>query len=164
MVCICANVVVMSMRHLDQPDDLADFQLYANYGFVSLFALEALLKITAYGKLYFKSGWNKFDFFLVALSLPGLAVGSTSVQSFRILRVARILRLIKKASVCLLFKVTKRGLGSSHELFEQNTKPLTGTVNAFWNTVLLSPVTDEHWPAVVVCVLQLRHCGCAALR
>eukprot|EP00754_Rhynchopus_humris_P012755 Rhum_TRINITY_DN14303_c21_g1::Rhum_TRINITY_DN14303_c21_g1_i1::g.80076::m.80076/K21862/DSC1, NaCP60E; voltage-gated cation channel len=98
MLCILVNVVVMSLYHYGQPHSLEQFENIANLTFVILFDLEACVKIIAYGKKYFASGWNKFDFSLAFLSTVGLIIGNSSVQAFRILRVARILRLIKRAS------------------------------------------------------------------
>jgi hypothetical protein len=42
----------------------------ANYSFTAFFTLECILKLLGQGKkLYFKDGWNKFDFFIVVFSL-----------------------------------------------------------------------------------------------
>lgn len=35
----------------------------------SIFILEAVLKLTAYGRDYFRSNWNRFEFFIVVGSL-----------------------------------------------------------------------------------------------
>lgn len=57
-----------------------------------LFTLEIILKIFVYRTDFFKSSWNLFDFFIVAISLVP-AAGSFSV--FRSLRIVRTLRLLK---------------------------------------------------------------------
>ncbi|KAJ9451264.1 Sodium channel protein 60E [Diplonema papillatum] len=98
MLLICVNVVIISLRHYGQPESLVRFENISNFAFVGIFTVEQLMKIYGFGKLYFKDSWNRFDLFLVALSLGGLAIGTTSFQIFRFMRVARILRLIKKAS------------------------------------------------------------------
>lgn len=36
--------------------------------------MEAVIKLTALSKDYFKVGWNNFDLFIVVLSLPDLAI------------------------------------------------------------------------------------------
>jgi len=69
-----------------------------------IFTFEAIIKIFALDKNYFKDNWNIFDFIVVILSilsviitsLSSLKVGAatTIVRSFRI---ARIFRLVKKA-------------------------------------------------------------------
>ena len=60
--------------------------------FIVVFLVEVLLKIYAHGPAFFKSGWNLFDFFIVALSLvPGNGVFSC----FRVVRVLRIFRTMR---------------------------------------------------------------------
>ena len=39
-----------------------------------IFMIECILKLIAYRKFYFNSGWNVFDFFIVAGGLLGLIV------------------------------------------------------------------------------------------
>ena len=54
----------------------------------------------AYRKSYFLNGWNNFDFFVVLGGIVGLVFKSEITQQlsvFRILRVGRVLRLLKKA-------------------------------------------------------------------
>ncbi|MEM6734838.1 MAG: ion transporter [Bacteroidota bacterium] len=57
-----------------------------------LFSLEIVLKIFVYRSNFFRSSWDLFDFFIVAISLIP-AAGSFSV--FRALRIVRTLRLLK---------------------------------------------------------------------
>ncbi len=59
---------------------------------LSIFALEAVLKIAAYRGAYFRDGWNVMDFAIVAASL--LLMGSNYIAVLRILRVLRTLRAI----------------------------------------------------------------------
>jgi hypothetical protein len=40
-----------------------------NYVFTVIFIVEAILKLIAFGKRYYISNWNKFDFFVVCCSL-----------------------------------------------------------------------------------------------
>jgi len=59
-----------------------------------------VLKIIAYRKFYFFSGWNVFDLIVVIGGIYGLLLQSgftSQLSAFRILRVARVLRLLKKA-------------------------------------------------------------------
>lgn len=57
-----------------------------------LFTVEIILKLFVYRFSFFKSGWNIFDFAVIAVSLVP-AAGSFSV--FRALRIVRTLRLLK---------------------------------------------------------------------
>ena len=62
---------------------------------LAIFVLEIALKIIACGKRpqdFFKSGWNVFDFVIVAAAfLPGLENQSTVLRLIRLLRVLRLL-------------------------------------------------------------------------
>jgi voltage-gated sodium channel len=66
---------------------------------VIYFVVEALLKIRSGGwKEYWSSGWNRFDFIIVLLSLPVLFEGFLEVEGFAailILRLGRLLRLFR---------------------------------------------------------------------
>lgn len=57
--------------------------------FVGIFIVEMLLKVFVYGKSFFKTGWNIFDFSIVAVSSVPMA------SSFIILRTFRLFRLFK---------------------------------------------------------------------
>ena len=99
---------------------------FTNTGFVVLFTLECLFKLTGLGfTFYFKQPSNQFDFFIVVVSLLGLQEGLVAVNftAFRIVRVARLLRMLNAtaemqmllktlylalnniANVCLLFSL-----------------------------------------------------------
>ena len=82
-----------------------------NRVFSSVFIFESVLKTTAFGRLYFRSGWDKFDFAIV-LGLVGgfvlraavhdtqLAANVSSVASFfRIARLIRLVRLVRPLRV-----------------------------------------------------------------
>jgi voltage-gated sodium channel len=62
--------------------------------FLAIFTVELGLKLYAYKTSFFKSGWNNFDFFIVAVSylpfIPGLSV----LRSLRVLRVLRLISVI----------------------------------------------------------------------
>ncbi len=57
--------------------------------FMAIFIAEMMMKIYAYGKKFFKSGWNVFDFTIIAIS----SVPFTSY--FIILRTFRLFRLLR---------------------------------------------------------------------
>lgn len=74
-----------------------EVQNFSNIIFIS----EAIIKIIAYNKLYFKDGWNLFDFFVVCMGILSQSLENqpwlAKLTIFRILRVCRVLRLLKKA-------------------------------------------------------------------
>ena len=59
---------------------------------LAIFVIEILLKFYAYGFSFFKSGWNIFDFSIVAIAL---LPASGALAVLRSLRIFRSLRLIK---------------------------------------------------------------------
>lgn len=67
--------------------------------FVVIFTIEALIKILGMGWiLYQRNNWNKFDFAIVIISLVSLQADTgVGASVFRLLRIARVFRLIKKA-------------------------------------------------------------------
>ena len=93
-----------------------NLQRYSNFVFTFLYLMEAVLKITAYGRAYFwLTAWNNFDFTLVVTSLMdvGLEIASSAtsfdltnsaiinpatLRSFKIVRISRLLRLIRHAT------------------------------------------------------------------
>ncbi len=69
---------------------------YIDYGFILFFLLEAIVKMIYLGpKTYFKDGWNRFDFFIVVVSLPSLLAPFIPIPDTSILLLLRLLRLIR---------------------------------------------------------------------
>ena len=95
----------MAMVWFDQDLTLPIVTEILNYVFMVIFSLEALIKIIALKKAYFRDTWNIFDFTIVFLTLAILIfkVANFNIQFagvptiLRVLRIGRILRLIKQA-------------------------------------------------------------------
>ena len=59
-----------------------------NYIFTSIFAIEAFLKLIAFGPImYLKSNWNKFDLFVVCASFIEIFMRILNTNSLKFLRV-----------------------------------------------------------------------------
>ncbi len=93
--------------------------LVANYGaaleianivFITIFVIEAALKIFAWRTSYFKDGWNIFDFIIVVISLIPTSGIFSGMRILRILRVLRSLRMI--SSIKPLRKIVQAVLSS----------------------------------------------------
>eukprot|EP01065_Artemidia_motanka_P052348 TRINITY_DN9431_c0_g1_i1.p1 TRINITY_DN9431_c0_g1~~TRINITY_DN9431_c0_g1_i1.p1 ORF type:complete len:1882 (+),score=565.62 TRINITY_DN9431_c0_g1_i1:528-5648(+) len=105
--CILLNVAAMSMERHDMDSNQELFVKIADWLFAFIFLCECLLKIAAFRMSYFRDPWNRFDFFLVMLSIlnalldsfrsSGLPVKSSLLRVMRIFRIMRILRLVKAA-------------------------------------------------------------------
>lgn len=76
-----------------------------NAVFLVIFVGELVIRILAYGSRpqdFFKSGWNVFDFLIIAaLFLPGLRENAALLRILRLLRVARLLRYLPDVRVLL---------------------------------------------------------------
>ena len=56
----------------NQPKIVTNITEISNYIFAAIFTLEAIIKITALGKVYFKDNWNVFDLVIVFLTIIGI--------------------------------------------------------------------------------------------
>lgn len=76
-----------------------------NYFFAFVFNVEAVMKLIALGKKYFKDYWNLFDLFVVlgtnigiviSFSLTTVDVSSTAsiVRAFRIMRIFKLVKSV----------------------------------------------------------------------
>lgn len=97
---IVANTITLIMYYDEASQTYNDILNYLNIIFVIIFALEALIKLLGYGpRFYFHENWNRFDFIIVITSLISLDDSLFSVAfnftALRIIRVARLLRMIK---------------------------------------------------------------------
>ena len=109
MFCIIANTFILMLKWYAMPNSVIDGITKINYGFMAIFTIEAVIKLFALRKNYFKTAWNIFDFTVVIGTLVILVVGflnlgvfgiqSTILRSLRIGRVMRLLRRLKKLQI-----------------------------------------------------------------
>ena len=59
----------MASSHYMISDQFALTLEILNFTFTVIFAIEAIIKITALKKAYFKDNWNLFDFSIVVLAI-----------------------------------------------------------------------------------------------
>ena len=75
------NTLILIITWHNEPRILTDITTGINFLFAAIFTVEAAFKILAYGKTYFKEGWNNFDFAIVVGTAIGILIGSaTSVK------------------------------------------------------------------------------------
>ena len=98
---ILMNTVTMCMDYYGASEDYLHVLDVFNSIFVGIFTMEALLKIIGLGsRYYFYIDWNKFDFAVCFLSLVSIGSSDTfNLTAIRIIRVARLLRMIKSSKV-----------------------------------------------------------------
>ena len=87
MMFIVMNMITMAMQYETQNQMYTDVLKIMNYVFTAVFALEAVLKLIAFGSSYFKSGWNRFDFFVVISSFIDLLMTMLDAATLSIIRV-----------------------------------------------------------------------------
>lgn len=104
MVCILLNTVVLSLKWYGEDEGMAPVLDIINLVFAGIFTLEAVIKLVALGKDYFKTGWNNFDFIIVLGTYAGIILTSTTrldvgpqTTIIRAFRIGRIFKLVKKA-------------------------------------------------------------------
>lgn len=95
---ILLNTIFLCLEYHNAPKDYRMVLSTGNNIFVVIFTLEAVIKLIALGfKNYWRVEWNKFDLVIVIFSLISLYEGlfNFNVTALRIIRVARIFKMIK---------------------------------------------------------------------
>lgn len=129
MIAIILNVMVMASTIYDEPPAFTKAKEWCNIAFFIIYTIEAVLKIYAFGwMLYIKSGWNRFDFFLVVTSAIDMIFSLMTVEFAEFLKVFGIQKLLRLLRVSRMFKLV-RGLKGIKSLFTT----LVISLPAFWN-------------------------------
>ncbi|XP_062816140.1 voltage-dependent N-type calcium channel subunit alpha-1B isoform X9 [Anolis carolinensis] len=104
MVMIALNTIVLMMKFYGAPDPYEDMLKCLNIVFTSMFSLECVLKIIAFGALnYFRDAWNIFDFVTVLGSITDILVTEIAdtdnfinLSFLRLFRAARLIKLLRQ--------------------------------------------------------------------
>ncbi|XP_047656747.1 voltage-dependent P/Q-type calcium channel subunit alpha-1A isoform X24 [Tachysurus fulvidraco] len=103
MAMIALNTIVLMMKYDGASDVYEKMLANLNIVFTSLFSLECLLKIIAFGALnYFKDAWNIFDCVTVLGSITDILVTELGMNNFinlsflRLFRAARLIKLLRQ--------------------------------------------------------------------
>ncbi|CAG5904813.1 unnamed protein product, partial [Menidia menidia] len=95
MFAIFLDTITMAIDHHGQPLEMTEVFKVCNYLFTAVFLMEIVVKLLAYGYLYFMEGSNLFDFSIVMISLCDVAgVFDTGLPAMRALRMMRFGRLV----------------------------------------------------------------------
>lgn len=95
MALICLNSVVLGLLTIPAYQNFYAILKLMDVFCLAIFIVEMGLKLCAYGKAFFNSRWNTFDFSIVALSSFSFA---TPFIIFRAFRLFRILKYINRFS------------------------------------------------------------------
>ena len=100
---ILLNTITLAMTWYNEPDYLAAINEKINLIFNLTFTTEALIKLIALQRDYFKEGWNIFDFMVVTITWIEKMIkyflgikGGTIATLIRTLRIGRVFRFLKK--------------------------------------------------------------------
>ncbi len=95
MVAILLNAAVIFTMYFPQFKDNLWLELI-DQTFILFFVLEAIVKLYYLKpKGYFSTGWNRFDFTIVLLSLPTLLINLIDIPDTSLLLVLRMFRLVR---------------------------------------------------------------------
>jgi voltage-gated sodium channel len=99
LVVIVVNAIALGLETYDGVDAKIGDQLHlANEVILGVFVVELLIRLTAHAdhpRRFFRSGWNVFDFVVIAASfLPGLRENATLLRLVRLARIVRAIRLL----------------------------------------------------------------------
>ncbi|KAG9509584.1 Voltage-dependent calcium channel type A subunit alpha-1, partial [Fragariocoptes setiger] len=104
MFLIIMNTLVLMMKYNNESETYRNTLKYSNHVFTTLFALECILKIVAFGlRNFFKDMWNIFDFITVVGSAFdaflvefGGKKNHMQVGFLRLFRAARLIKLLRQ--------------------------------------------------------------------
>jgi voltage-gated sodium channel len=100
MLCVIAvNAIVLGLGTYPSINRSIGHELHvANDVILGLFVVELVIRMTSYGRHpreFFRSGWNVFDFVVIAASfVPGVRENATLLRLVRLLRIVRAVRLL----------------------------------------------------------------------
>ena len=118
VVVILLNAVTIGVQTYSIPGWLDTGLEWADRIFLGVFVVELVLRFAADGfrpQRFFRSGWNIFDFVVVAAAfVPWLSGNSTVLRLVRLLRVARLIKLMPDVGV--LFDGMRRAAGPAFSL------------------------------------------------
>jgi hypothetical protein len=132
MLCITLNTVVMACVAYNESDAKAAFIENANFAFAAIFLVEAVIKIFALHLLYFKSGWNCFDFSIVCMTIL-----FTMLEAFAGIDVSSLANLARAFRMCLIIRLFKnaKAMQSLTNTILMNL-PAMGNITALLSLVL----------------------------
>lgn len=121
LMLIVANALIIFIQEFDVHEILLN---YVEPFFTLLFMIEMVVKINHWGfRKYFSDGWNRFDFFLIIISIPSLGIlffGADSLhlnilltlRAFRVFKFFRLIRFFPNVSA--LIKSVKNAMKASY--------------------------------------------------
>ena len=186
VVVICLNIAVMASEYYRQPAAWTAFIFAANTIMLSIYVLESLAKLIAFGfTLFFIDFWRVFDLAVVLVSIASFFDFGINLSVLRVLRVVRVLRLVRLSKrtralmnalvnalpaiisagvllLILLFIYTVVGIQLFALIDDGSVLTRQANFQHFDTAMLLvfRMITGESWPAIMyACQVQPPYCG-----
>ena len=137
MVIILLNMILMAISFDGSSANLSNLLKTLNYFFTIIFIIECLLKIFAYGiKPYFHITWNKFDFFVIQVSLIDWIVNNVDGIDASFLKTFQIIRVLKVLTVSRVLRLVK-ALKGLEKLIQTLQWSISALVNVLSLTIII---------------------------
>ena len=106
IIVIALNAILLGIETFGAVMDRhGDTLRLLNSVFLTIFVAELVIRILAYGRAphrFFRSGWNVFDFVIIAaLFVPGVRENAALLRILRLLRVARLLKYLPDVQILI---------------------------------------------------------------
>jgi voltage-gated sodium channel len=103
---ILANAVLLGVETYEEVTDRYQGTFdWLNHAFLAFFAGELVLRLVAMGRRphhFFRSGWNCFDFTIVAAAfIPGVSANTTLLRLLRAFRIVRLLNVVPSLRIII---------------------------------------------------------------
>jgi hypothetical protein len=175
---LCFNIYVQTENQDVNPWRTS--QRYADFVFTSIYVVELLINLFAFGRYFFYDGWHILDFIIVIVSVVGWFVTFANLgKTFRVLRTLRIFKVTKSIKTLrILWRTMLRSIPAIFNVFlllfltfcafaevgvvlfrdlpdgdELNRR---ANFNTFWSALLLllRSATGEAWDTVMHDVMR----------
>lgn len=94
---IVANAITIGLETSDPVvAEIGGFLRVFDTAVLTVFVVEIVIKLIAFGPRFFRSGWNLLDFFIVAIALLPTTGWLSILRTLRILRVLRLLSTVPR--------------------------------------------------------------------
>lgn len=93
---IIVNAIILGILTYDEAlsENTVRWLSVIDQGITYVFAVEIFLKLCLYRFMFFKSGWNWFDFLVVGVSLIPNGSALSVIRAMRVLRILRLLHIV----------------------------------------------------------------------
>jgi len=93
---IIINAIILGILTYDEAlsENTVRWLSVIDQGITYVFAVEIFLKLCLYRFMFFKSGWNWFDFLVVGVSLIPNGSALSVIRAMRVLRILRLLHIV----------------------------------------------------------------------